>query len=59
MAIPSPAEWGRAQAKKAPEWTEERWARVARILGVEMAPNRRNEGRARRSTATQVRADPD
>lgn len=59
MTIPTPAEWGRAQAQNAPEWTEERWARVSSILGVEMTPNERRHDRTGRPTARRGRADPD
>jgi hypothetical protein len=31
-------EWGQRQAAASPRWTEEKWRRVAAILGVELAP---------------------
>jgi hypothetical protein len=29
-------EWGRRQAARAPEWSEAKWRRVARVFGVEL-----------------------
>lgn len=31
---PEAREWGRRQAARAPRWSEEKWNRVAVILGV-------------------------
>lgn len=31
-------EWGRRQAAASPPWSEEKWRRVAAILGMEIAP---------------------
>jgi hypothetical protein len=31
-------EWGQRQAAASPKWTEERWRRVAAVLGMELAP---------------------
>lgn len=30
-------EWGRAQAEKSPNWSEEKWRRVNAILGIPQA----------------------
>jgi len=38
MTALSPSEWAQQQAALAPEWSEEKWQRVARILGVEFVP---------------------
>jgi hypothetical protein len=31
-------EWGQRQAAVSPRWTEEKWRRVATVLGMELAP---------------------
>ena len=38
-----PIEWGRRQAARAPEWSDVKWRRIARILGVEFLPNAEHE----------------
>ena len=35
MTVPSPREWGKEQAAKSPTWSEDKWRRIGRILGVE------------------------
>ena len=32
-----PREWGRRQAASSPCWSEDKWRRVAAILGMELA----------------------
>lgn len=34
----SPREWGRQQAAASPPWSEEKWQRVAAILGIRWLP---------------------
>lgn len=36
MTHPNPREWGKAQAAKAPAWSEERWRHISTILGVDL-----------------------
>jgi hypothetical protein len=31
-------EWGQRQAAASPKWTEEKWRRVAAVLGMELVP---------------------
>lgn len=31
-------EWGRRQAAASPRWSEDKWRRVAAILGMKLAP---------------------
>ncbi|MCQ4043366.1 hypothetical protein ACFOSC_02085 [Streptantibioticus rubrisoli] len=45
MSDLSAREWGRMQAAKAPAWSEERWQRISKILGLEL-------------TETKVRGEP-
>ena len=33
-----PCEWGRRQAAASPPWSEDKWRRVAALLGMELAP---------------------
>jgi hypothetical protein len=33
-------EWGRRQAAASPPWSEEKWRRVAALLGMRLAPPR-------------------
>jgi hypothetical protein len=34
----SAREWGRREAEKSPEWSEEKWRRIGAILGVIFIP---------------------
>jgi hypothetical protein len=31
-------EWGQRQAAASPRWTEEKWRRIAALLGMRLAP---------------------
>jgi len=33
-----PREWGRRQAAASPPWSEEKWLRVAALLGMRLVP---------------------
>jgi hypothetical protein len=33
-----PRDWGRRQAAASPRWSEEKWRRVAALLGMRLAP---------------------
>jgi hypothetical protein len=35
----SAQEWGRRQAAASPAWSEEKWQRVARLLGIRWLPS--------------------
>jgi hypothetical protein len=39
-------EWGQRQAAASPPWTEEKWRRVAAVLGMELAPTPRGNEQA-------------
>jgi len=39
-------EWGQRQAATSPRWTEEKWKRVAALLGMELAPAPQTPGQA-------------
>jgi hypothetical protein len=33
---PTPREWGMAQARLSPPWSDERWAKIAEVLGLKL-----------------------
>ena len=39
----SPQEWGRRQAAASPVWSEEKWQRVATLLGIRWLPSAESE----------------
>lgn len=44
----SAQEWGREQARRAPEWSEDRWHRISVILGVDLIDGTVADPRPRR-----------
>jgi hypothetical protein len=39
----SAQEWGRRQAAASPVWSEEKWQRVATLLGIQWLPRDKSE----------------
>jgi hypothetical protein len=39
----SAQEWGRRQAAASPAWSEEKWQRVATLLGIQWLPRDKSE----------------
>jgi hypothetical protein len=39
----SPQEWGRRQAATSPVWSEEKWQRIAALLGIRWLPSDESE----------------
>lgn len=40
MATLTAREWGQQQARRSPPWSDERWHRISKLLGVALTPPR-------------------